>query len=56
VTFGEYYLTKKKEKIPLETVLTVKHSICTNQSLDYIFKYVPKTLLKDKEVQKSKNN
>jgi len=53
VTFGEYYVTKKKEKIPLETVLTVKHSICTNQSLDYIFSYVPKTLLNVSEKKES---
>jgi len=44
VTFGDCYYDENKNLISLETVLTGKSGQCTNQSLDYIFKYTPKTL------------
>jgi len=47
ITFGDCYVGENNVRKPLETVLTSKHSLCTEQSLDYIFKYVPRSLLED---------
>jgi len=41
VTFGDFYVNDKNERKPRETVLTHPACLCSNESLDYIFRYVP---------------
>jgi len=42
ITYGDTYIDDNKEIKPLETVLTLRDDLCTNQSLDYIFLYTPR--------------
>lgn len=45
-------MTEDGEIRSRETVLTTKKSVCTNQSLDYIFRYIPKRASKKKRNHK----
>jgi endonuclease/exonuclease/phosphatase family metal-dependent hydrolase len=46
ITFGDCYTDENNNIIAKEVALTGKGGQCTNQSLDYIFQYTPKTLSK----------
>lgn len=46
ITYGDSYVDDNKELKPLETILTLPEDHCSNQSLDYIFLFNPKSLYK----------
>jgi len=43
-TYGDSYMDHYNQMRPLETVLTDRDDLCSNQSLDYIFQLTPKSL------------
>jgi hypothetical protein len=48
VTYADSFMPDSGDMKPLETVLTHKDDLCSNQSLDYIFRLHPKSLAKTK--------
>jgi len=55
ITYADSYMDDKGFK-PAETVLTHKDDLCSNQSLDYIFRLYPKRLLSTKGVRDLEDN
>jgi len=49
ITYADSYIADTQEMKPLETVLTHTDDLCSNQSLDYIFRINPKSLFKRKK-------
>jgi len=47
ITFGDSVYVNDNEVLPLETVLTTKKDLGSNQSLDYMFRFTPKTLAQE---------
>jgi len=47
ITFGDSVVINDNEVLPLETVLTTKKDWGTNQCLDYMFRFVPKSLVQE---------
>lgn len=48
MTYADSYSDDSNEMKPLEVVLTHKDDLCSNQSLDYIFKLSPKTIFRSR--------
>jgi len=44
ITFGDYVVNADNVRTPIETLLTHPECMCADESLDYIFKYVPKNI------------
>jgi len=50
ITYADTYIDDNKQMRPIETVLTDKADLCSNQSLDYIFQYTPRAEKKNDQV------
>jgi len=55
ITYADSYCGEDEQAKPLETVLTHKDDLCSNQSLDYIFRLYPKQLLGAKKIRDLEN-
>jgi len=51
ITYGDSFMDNNEMK-PFETVLTLKDDHCSNQSLDYIFQFTPRSLFSNNDDKK----